>query len=191
MAEGFLRELFRSRVGEGEPIEVSSAGTSGWDGSPATPEAVDAAADRDTDIASHRARRLLEHHLEDADLVIGMTGEHRERSIRLVPPVAPRTFTLKELVRLLEAVPPQAAADPATGAADRLRARVAEADALRIDGFRGNAHDEDVVDPIGLSADTYRAVAWELDGLCQRLVDGLLGTSPAPTSLASMWNEGE
>ncbi len=190
MAEGFLRDLFRSRVREGEPIEVSSVGTSAWDGSPATPEAVGAAADRDADITSHRARRLLAHHLDDADLVLGMTGEHRERALQLVPTAAARTFTLKELVRLVEALPAPGAEAPRAGA-DRLRARVAEADELRVAGFEGNAHDEDVVDPIGFSAETYRAVAWELDGLCQRLADGLLGKAPAPTSPASMWNEGE
>jgi len=33
-----------------------------------------------------------------------------------------------------------------------------------------------VIDPLGLSLETYRAIAWELDGWCERLVDGLFGT---------------
>ena len=41
------------------------------------------------------------------------------------------------------------------------------------------------------SPDTYRAVAWELDELCERLVDGLFGKAPSPTSLTSMWKDGE
>jgi hypothetical protein len=47
------------------------------------------------------------------------------------------------------------------------------------------------VDPIGLSIDTYRAVAWELDQLCTRLVDGMLGKATAPSTLTTMWKENE
>jgi protein-tyrosine phosphatase len=196
MAEGFLRELLHDRLeaaaddGDVEPIEVSSAGTAGWDGSRATGEAIEAAADREADIRDHRARRLAAHHLEEADLVLAMTTEHRDAAERLVPTAAPRTFTAKELVQLLDAMPPPGPGDPAT-AADLLRSRVARADALRIDGFQGNRFDLDVVDPIGLSMDTYRAVAWELDTLCTQLVDGLLGKAPAPSSLTAMWKDGE
>ena len=189
MAEGFLRGLFRRRVEDGsEPIEVSSAGVSAWDGSPATPEAVAAAAERDADVSAHRARRLSSDQLQRADLVLAMTGDHRERALSLAPKAAPRTFTLKELVRLVEALPEAPGADPP---AERLRSRVAAADRLRVEGFEGNPHDEDVADPIGMSLETYRAVAWELDQLSARLVDGLLGPEPAPSSLSAMWREGE
>jgi protein-tyrosine phosphatase len=189
MAEGFLRELFRRRTEEGsEPVEVLSAGVSAWDGSPATPEAVAAAAERDADVASHRARRLTSDQVQQADLVLAMTGDHAERVLGLDPKAAPRTFTLKELVRLVEALLEASGAEPP---ADRLRSRVASADRLRVEGFEGNPHDEDVADPIGMSLETYRAVAWELDRLSARLVDGLLGPQPAPSSLSAMWREGE
>jgi hypothetical protein len=52
---------------------------------------------------------------------------------------------------------------------------VAQAAAARADGFSGNPHDEDVVDPLGLPMQSYRAVAWELDEWITRLVDGLFG----------------
>jgi protein-tyrosine phosphatase len=190
MAEGFLRGLFRLRVQDGEAISVASAGTSAWDGSPATPEAIAAAGERDADIEAHRARRVKAHHVEQADLVLCMTTDHRDRVVQLAPTTALRAFTLKELVQLVEALP-----EPPTGdrPADRLRARVAAADDLRLRGFDVNRHDLDVSDPIGMSIDTYRAVAWEIDGLCARLVDGLLGESPdaRATSLAAMWKDGE
>jgi protein-tyrosine phosphatase len=193
MAEGFLKDLFELRQNQdqdqGEPIEVSSAGTSAWDGSPATAEAISAAADREADITEHRARRLAAHHVEQADLVLGMTTEHAAAATRLVPPAMPRTFTLKELVQLVEALPP--GDEPEGSNARRLRATVARADQLRIDGFQGNRFDLDVVDPIGLSIDTYRAVAWELDQLCTRLVDGMLGKATAPSTLTTMWKENE
>ncbi len=190
MAEGFLRGLFRLHVQDGEGISVASAGTSGWDGSPATPEAITAAGERDSDISAHRARRVKAHHVERADLVLGMTTDHRDRVIQLAPPTAPRAFTVKELVQLLEALP-EPPTDDRPG--DRLRARVAASDDLRLEGFEVNRHDLDVADPIGMSIDTYRAVAWEVDGLCTRLVDGLLGEPPDARAapLAAMWKEGE
>lgn len=190
MAEGFLKELFELRAAEDERIDVSSAGTAAWDGSPATLEAISAAEDREADISKHRARRLAAHHVEQADLVLGMTTDHRDAAIQLVPTAAARTFTLKELVQLLEALPDDGTAGPHANA-QRLRARLHQADDLRIGGFEGNPFDLDVVDPIGLSIDTYRAVAWELDQLCTRLVDGLFGKIPAPSGLTTMWKEGE
>jgi protein-tyrosine phosphatase len=173
MAEGFLRRRLEA---EGKRAEVSSAGTSGWDGSPAMPESVDAAAGRETDISEHRARRLSRGMIESADLILGMTAEHRDRAAWMVPEAASRSFTLKELVRLLEALPPEVEGGEA------LRERIAAADELRRSGFAGNPQDEDVIDPLGLPASTYRAVAWELDDWSERLVRGLLGRAEEPAA---------
>jgi protein-tyrosine phosphatase len=175
MAEGFLRRLLEARS-EGERIDVSSAGTSGWDGSPAMPESVEAAGGRHTDITEHRARRLSRGMVESADLILGMTGEHRDRAGWMVPEAASRSFTLKELVRLLEALPPE------TDGGSGLRERIAAADELRRSGFTGNPKDDDVIDPLGLPASTYRAVAWELDDWSERLVRGLLGRAEEPAA---------
>ena len=63
-----------------------------------------------------------------------------------------------------------------------------EADELR--SRRGVAPmDLDVSDPLGMSIETYRATAWELDTLLGQLVEGLTGQAcPARTSL---WDEGD
>ena len=178
IAEGMLRAGLAGRLGD-RATAVTSAGTAGWEGSAAMPESVAAAAERGVDISHHVARRLLSGHVREADLVLGMAGEHREDIVTSVPDAASRTFTLKELVRLLEALPPSPEASTPDA---RLAARVAEADGLRTSGFRGNEHDEDVVDPLGLPAESYRAIAWELEGWCERLVDGLFGREPARTA---------
>ena len=122
----------------------------------------------------------------DADLVVAMAGEHREAAAELVPAAASRTYTLKELVRLLETVDrimtstgrgPQT--DDDVGSSDDVAAdlgvRIAQAHAARTSGGEANPWDEDVVDPLGLPLDTYRAVAWELEGWSDRLVDRLFG----------------
>lgn len=174
IAEGMLRAALAGRLDDRAPV-VTSAGTAGWEGSAAMPESVAAAAERGVDIADHSARRLLNEHVREADLVLGMAAEHREAVAASVPDAASRTFTLKELVRLLEALP----SPPGEKSPDaRLAARVAEAGALRTSGFRGNEFDEDVVDPLGLPVESYRAIAWELEEWCGRLVDGLFGRTP-------------
>jgi protein-tyrosine phosphatase len=175
LAEGFLRAALQGRLGASAPT-VSSAGTAGWDGSPAMAESVAAAAERGVDISGHQGRALVPDDVDHADLIVGMSAEHRDAVVRLVPEAAGRTFTLKELVRLLDALP---GVDPTAQPDDALAQRLAEADGLRRSGFEGNPHDEDVVDPLGMPLDSYRAVAWELDEWSRRLADGLFGLAPA------------
>jgi len=170
IAEGMLRAALIARLGEGAPV-VSSTGTMGWEGSGADPSSVLAAAERGVDISGHRAREVRPEDAFGADLVLAMAREHADAMRNLVPK---RTFTLKEIVRLVEALPPSQAGEPDA----MLTARVVEADALRRSGFQGNPHDEDVVDPLGMPLESFRAVAWELEGLCGRLVDGLFDGAP-------------
>jgi len=126
IAEGLLRDTLRARLGEEAP-SVSSAGPRGgkaplrcpdpsrrqpseaWT-SPGTPPG-----------GCSRARRCRRPRDRDVD-------EHRTTVMREVPEASGRTFTLKELVRLLEALP---AADPLGDAQDTLSDRVRRADMLR------------------------------------------------------------
>ena len=174
MAEGFLRTALRRRFGDRAPT-VASAGTTGWEGSGAMPESVEAAEERGVDISGHVARRLTRGDVFDADVVVAMAAEHREAVSRAMPEAADRTFTLKELVRLLEALPPP------TGplGPDDLPDRVAKAEEVRRGGFGGNPHDEDIVDPLGLPLESFRAIAWELDEWTARLAQSLYGSAPA------------
>ena len=175
LAVGFLRAALASRLGSGAP-SVYSAGTFGWSGSEAMPESVEAGAERGVDISDHRARRLTAGDIRGADLVLGAAAEHCDAVVAEVPEAAGRTLTLKELVRLLNALP---AAAGSGEPGDLLIRRVSEADSLRRSGFAGNSADEDVSDPMGLPLETFRAIAWELEEWCLRLVDGLFGKTPA------------
>jgi protein-tyrosine-phosphatase len=169
MAEGFIRRQLAERSIDG--VDVDSAGVSGWEGSPATAEAVQALEEIDVDISDHRARRLTRKMVDAADLVVAMAAEHRDAVTRIVPSAASRTFTLKELVRLLDADE-----DRGEGASpdERIRARVERAEARRaLDDRR--FEDEDVADPLGLGLEAYRATAWELEELSARVVAGLVG----------------
>ena len=136
------------------------------------PESIEAARERGADIRAHAARRLTPALVEDADLIVGMAAEHREAGWPPLAGAAARTFTLKELTRLLEA---RTAAD----AEPAVEARVGEAAAARASGAPANRLDEDVVDPLGMPLETYRAIAWELDEWIARLVTALYGAVPA------------
>jgi low molecular weight protein-tyrosine phosphatase len=171
-AEGVLRRALTERFGPSAP-EVSSVGTIARKGEPATNEAIAVASEHGIDASSHTARRLTREDLGEADLVLAVSAEHRDEVARLDPQAITKTFTVKELVRLLEDL--RDGAD--TRGPEWLAARVAEADAHRRAGFEGNPDDEDVADPLGQPIETYRAVAWELAAWSKRLVPALFGAT--------------
>jgi protein-tyrosine phosphatase len=175
IAEGMVRSLFERRLGESAPV-VSSAGTSGWVGSPADPLSVAAARELGVDLSRHRGRRLREEDLEAADLVVTMAVEHRDDVRWLSEEAGERAFTLKELVRLLEALPPP---EPDLDPDSALRDRVRQANDLRRSGFEGNRRDEDVADPLGMPITAFRGVASEIEAWAERLTDALFGAVPA------------
>jgi protein-tyrosine phosphatase len=170
MAEALLRSALQRRLGAAAPA-VASAGTIARDGAPAMPDAVEAAAELGVDVSSHSARRLRPEDIRDADLIVGMAAEHLEEVQALVLEAESRTFTLKELVRLLEDTPRPVDA----AASDRgLAAAVSDAHRRRT-GSPAIPDKDDVMDPLGLSIQSYRVVASELEDLCERLASGLYG----------------
>jgi protein-tyrosine phosphatase len=159
MAEGFLRAALEERLGEAAPA-VTSAGTAGWDGSGAMEESIRAARELGVDIGTHLGRRLQAVMVDDADLILCMAADHREDIVRARPDVESRTFTIKELVRLLETSSPDGS----------LVERVAAAAAAR-NGSPREA--EDIRDPLGEPIGGYREVAGELHDLTSRLAAAL------------------
>jgi protein-tyrosine phosphatase len=178
IAEGALKRELRRRFADAAP-DVCSAGIAGWEGSRATPEAIRVAAERDIDITDHLARKLRPEMIREADLILAMASDHRDGIITADRTAPGRTFTLKELVRLAERMPQAAEGSGAS----TLRLRISQADALRRSGFRGNPTDEDIPDPLGMPVETFRAVAWEIDDWCARLVTGLFGKAPARSQI--------
>ncbi len=178
MAEGLLRSALERRLGDGAP-RVASAGTIACDGARAMPEAVEAAAELGVDISAHSARRLRGEHIRDAVLIVGMAAEHREDVQALVPEAEARTFTLKELVRVLEATGPR----PVDATRDDGFLAPAVADAHRRRAGSPANPEDDVMDPLGLSLRVYRAVASEVGDLCERVAGGLCDGS----HVASGW----
>ncbi len=141
------------------------------------PESIRAAAEQGVDISGHVARRAHARHRRRGRPVLCMAREHRD-AVAAGSGRAAETFTLKELVRLLEALPHQP-----PDAAGRPRRAIAGRRARRRAGFAGNPMDEDVADPLGMPIETYRAMAWELEGWTTRLAEAIAG--PRPRSRAA------
>jgi protein-tyrosine phosphatase len=169
IAEGFLRNALQRRFGDAAPA-VSSAGTSGLEGSDAMPESVQAAYELGVDISGHRGRRLTAGMAEGSDLLLCMASNHSDM-LTFEFDLGARAFTLKELVRLLESMP----AVDAGGGPEGLVARVAEAQAARAHHDGPASRDNDIADPLGQPIEAYRAIAWEIETWMNRLVDGLFG----------------
>ncbi len=100
MAAGICRKLLAERVGcapealGDRGFVISSAGTYGMSGNPATPEAVNACAGLGVDIADHRAQALTPELVHAADYIFGMTQAHTEAAERMLPSARGRILRL-------------------------------------------------------------------------------------------------
>lgn len=78
MAEGIARRLTASR-GLGD-VHVESAGTSAWDGAPASDGALLVSMEQGLDLNAHRARVLSREIVMQAEVILVMSGHHRDRA---------------------------------------------------------------------------------------------------------------
>ena len=91
-------------------FRVRSAGTYGLQDYPVEPAAARLLRAAGVGCDEFRASRLTAGLIEEADLVLTMTREHRTAVVTLAPHALPKTFTLKEFARLVERV--DGVADP-------------------------------------------------------------------------------
>lgn len=77
LAEALARKVIVERALT--DVEVHSAGTSAWDGAPASDGALLVGMERNLDLSQHRAQTLTRDLVRDADLVLAMGPHHLER----------------------------------------------------------------------------------------------------------------
>jgi protein-tyrosine-phosphatase len=77
LAEALARRVIVERALS--DVDVQSAGTSAWDGAPASDGALLVGMERSLDLSQHRAQMLSREIVRDADLVLAMGPHHLER----------------------------------------------------------------------------------------------------------------
>jgi protein arginine phosphatase len=78
LAEALAR---REAIARGLPdVEVASAGTSAWEGAPASDGALLVALERNLDLSAHRAQQLSRGLVQQHDIVLVMGPHHLERA---------------------------------------------------------------------------------------------------------------
>ncbi|WOP17620.1 hypothetical protein [Raineyella sp. LH-20] len=145
--------LLRHALGPG--VEVASAGVAALVDAPVDPPMVDRLRTGGVvDTAGFRARRLTAAMIQEADLILAMTRDHRADVVTEVPQALGRTFTLTEYAAILARW-----ADGRTFYTVRTSDRLAEftAEAARLRGtVRFDAPAEyDVPDPFRAAPEVY------------------------------------
>jgi protein-tyrosine-phosphatase len=178
LVAAYLREAT-----DGLPVRVGSAGTLDLGGLPALDGAAAAAADElGLDLTDHVSRFVGNVPLDGADLVLGFERMHVTTAVVDCAAKRERTFTLPELVALLEQWEPPQATDPI----ERARLAIEQADRAR--GRDSTLRVPEIADPIGTSAKAQRRTALELTDLAGRLVTELFGR-PVERPDRRAWHE--
>lgn len=154
-------------------FEVVSAGTGALVGNPVDPGSARILDERQIAHDTFRARQISEQLLGDVDLVLGMAVEHRKIVLSYAPRLLKRTFTIKELARLVDSAEEQRpwserlaglrtpeerwAQIPLDLARERGRSRAAE-------GM------DDVADPYRQADEAFVAMADDVDAAVARIV---------------------
>jgi protein-tyrosine phosphatase len=162
MAEALLRaRLLKS--GLADYVAVSSAGLLPG-GNAATAEAAQVVGEMGADLSAHRSQALAADLIDGADLVIGLAREHAREAVVLRPAAMDKIFTLKELLRRIDAAGVRTPRETLDAYLARLGAGRNPSDLL------GRSREDDVSDPIGHPVDVYRKTAGQIDELLGRLV---------------------
>ena len=141
----------------GERATVGSAGTLELGAMPAFAETIEEGRRLGVDLSGHRARSLGRVDLSSADLVLGFEQMHVATAVVDAGAERDRSFTLPELVDLL---------DPGPGTP---REAIARANAYR-SAERRTLQTPEISDPAGRGSNAFREAADEIDDLVTKLV---------------------
>ena len=143
-------------------LRISSAGTTALAGAPPADHVIRALARHGITGYSDVGRPLTRRLIRNARLVITAARIHRVEVVALDPRAAGKTFTLKELARVVSTGPP-------VRGLDELVARAAQAAQLPDD----TDYDDDLDDPYGLDWPAYEKVAADADAALAVLAPAL------------------
>jgi len=159
-------QLLRAGLAGIPGVTVVSAGTGALVGEPMPREAAALSVRYGGSPDGHRGRDLSEADVRDADLVLGMSREHRRSAVQLHPLANRHAFTLRQLERLVTGVTQEDLGYVTRLPLDDVRARLVEAVELAA-SRRGlelpeSPEDDDIVDPYRRSQSVYDLSASQL-----------------------------
>jgi sulfate adenylyltransferase len=155
----YLELRARQLLGPGSGVEVSSAGTRGFDAEPVS-DTMDAEFARyGTDTTAFRSRVLTGALIDDADLVLTAEAVHRTRLLEERPAAFRKTFTLGQFAASAQA------ADPSL----RGRELIAALANRRVP----SSPNHDIADPYRRGPDEARRAAAAMEAMLEVLVDRL------------------
>jgi protein-tyrosine-phosphatase len=95
MAEAMFKEFIKEVDGH-KDIKVLSAGTWAIEGRKASKNAIEALKEKDIDLTSHTSKPLTKEMVEEADVILTMTKNHKMQIINGLPEAKEKVYTLKE-----------------------------------------------------------------------------------------------
>jgi protein-tyrosine phosphatase len=164
MVERLLQSEFAA-LAPGE-FEISSAGTAALVGSTIDAQVAEFVKAYNGDPEGFHARQLEARLLENQDLILALTREHRAQIVQMSPSLLRRTFTLREFARLITT----AGGDPSLDGPNRWRAvlpKVVRARSIH----PTDPLEDDVVDPYRRPAEVYEQMVRELVPATNTLVE--------------------
>ena len=152
MAEALLRKMLKDKgIGE-DKVLVKSAGVSAPEGASPTKDTIEVMWNLGIDVAEHRARRLNDDEIREADLILVMDRFHKEEIIKRAPGSRDKVLLLKEYNN-----PKGDKALP-----------LVDGKAYPVD------KDLDIQDPIGRPIDVYQDVLIDIQGALANVVVSLM-----------------
>lgn len=171
----YAQLLLAHRLDEVRPgvFDVSSVGTGALVDQGVDPGSATLLEARGVAHDTFAARQITEQLLQDVDLVLPLTVEHRKTVLSYAPRLLKRTYTLKELARLIESAGhrrPWSERLEGTATPEERWAAIPQ----HLARERGRTHVEpgadDVADPYRQSQDKFDTMAREVDEAVERIV---------------------
>ncbi|MFQ5650764.1 MAG: hypothetical protein ACE5IY_12545 [bacterium] len=110
MAEGLMKSKIPAELKD--KVTVTSAGTLGIDGAPATRYAIEVAAELGADISEHRSQGMSEELARASDVIFALSVEHKDHLQKTYPEVSDNVFLLRAFRRAPEEKHPDSIDDP-------------------------------------------------------------------------------
>ena len=108
MAEALLKNKIEQLRNSGtsinnwDNIKVISAGTAASPKQKASPQAIEVMAEKNISLKEHQSKQLTKGLIDEADIILTMTTNHKKVVLDMAPEVENKVYTLKEYIYTLE-----------------------------------------------------------------------------------------